>query len=1014
MEARSLVFTTKEIPMRLRTQPHSTASLAPVAALVWCCAAGQALAQSAEGSVYGRGLAGSTVELKGLDSGLIRRVVADATGRFSFSRLQPGRYHVSSGGIERDVVVVIGAAAEVALLVQAIERVEIAGRAQHSLIDITSFESTSVFSAEQLRGLPVQQSITAVALLAPGVVKGDPGFGGLPAIGGASVAENAYFINGFDVTNIRKFVSYASLPFDAIDQQQVKTGGYGAEHGRSLGGVVSVLTRRGGNSWKFGASVEAAPDALRARGRDVADRDPEHPPGYTLFQSANGSSSLKYTLHAGGPIFKDQLFVFGLIEGHRDRSDSFGQSGSVQSRETRPKGLIKIDWWPSSEHSLEYTGISYKSRSQILDFDNASTYATSHDGAVRLSQIVSGTDVSILKYTGSLTPSLTVSALLGQLRNNVGELTGARNSGADCPVVLDVSLDPVGCWTPPFPGATVRDPDAPPYDSDTRKAARLDVEYLLGKHQLRAGLDIERFASVAGGTSTYSGGYYYRYFDTADGTVNGVVNATPAGGSYVRQREAKQSGGRYAVKNSSFYVEDAWQVTPRWLVYGGLRSESFDNRDANGQTFVQAKHLLAPRLGFAWNVHGDASLKVFGSAGRYFIPVAANTNIRATHSESFIQTFYNFNGRDARTQAPLNLSAQIGTPQVIQSGALPNPGTVADTHLRPMNQDEIVLGLQRAWGRDAVLGAKLIHRRVNDGMDDFCGALPFRRWADDNGHSGFNAGSLATCFLMNPGRDAHIRLDLQGNGQLTEVTVPARYFDLPRYERRYKALELSAERPFDGRWGANASYTWSRSYGTAEGYVQSTLQQDDAGITQDFDFASLTHGAKGALPNDRRHQFKAFGTLALSRNWRLGGNFSVSSGRPISCIGFVPTSVPDFDKIDGHAGSGDYVSPSSYYCVNPQTGKSELVPRGSRGRTPWTRQLDAQVAYTPKLAHGQVTLQLDVFNVFNTQRITRVSEVADYSRSTVSAVEGKTNPNYLSPTNFQDAKAVVVTGRWEF
>ncbi len=106
------------------------------------------------------------------------------------------------------------------------------------------------------------RDINAIAILAPGVVRGDPDLGGgsLPSFAGASVAENGYYINGFDVTNIRNFLSYSNLPFEAIGAQQVKSGGYGAEYGRSLGGVISIVTKR------------AAPTPGRAALRSISRR----------------------------------------------------------------------------------------------------------------------------------------------------------------------------------------------------------------------------------------------------------------------------------------------------------------------------------------------------------------------------------------------------------------------------------------------------------------------------------------------------------------------------------------------------------------------------------------------------------------------------------------------------------------------------------------------------------------------------------------------------------------------
>jgi len=975
-----------------------------------------AMAQTSDGSIYGQASAGSTVSIVNIDTGLQRQAKVESGGTFNFSKLPPGRYRVSAGGVTREIVVAIGSGTEVKLTTE-LEKVEITGSRVRSAIDVSSTESNTVFTAEQLRTLPVARDVNSVALLAPGAVKGDPGLGGggIPSFGGASVGENGYYINGFDVTNIRNFLSYANLPFDAIEQQQIKTGGYGAEYGRSLGGVVNILTKRGTNEWKGGASVYWAPQALRSSGQNVLDKDPDHNKtfqNYTKFDAATRQTDLSYNAYASGALIKDRLFVFALVEGHNDTSDTFGQNSSIYTKQDRPNGMVKLDWAINDNHSLEYTGITNKKRYTYTDYNNQTdVFATSHQGPGVNSERTEGATVNILKYTGYLTQDLTVSATLGRVDNDQPLITGARQLGQDCPVVLDTDLTEIGCWSKPFPGPSIRDPKAPARDTDVRKAARIDLEYRLGNHTLKAGYDQAKFDSVAGGGSSYSGGYYYRYYISKDGSVNGVANVVKPGDQYVRRRESTTTSGTYGVENDALYIEDSWQVNRNWLLYGGLRSESFNNKNADGVSFVKADNLLAPRLGFAWNVNGDSSLKVYGNAGRYFIPVASNTNIRATRAEKYEQRFYTFNGRDPRTAAPLNLSAQdIGIPQIVSTGKLPDPGTVADTQLQPMNQDEFILGFQKALSKSLSVGVKGTYRKINDGMDDYCGAYAQANWAKDNGYTNFDPASLAQCFLMNPGRDAHMRLDLQNNGTLTNVTIPAKYFNLAPYERTYKAIELTVERPFDGKWSLQGSYTWSKSYGTAEGYVQSTLQQEDAGATQDFDFGSLTDGAKGYLPNDRRHVFKLFGTYQVLDDIRFGANLTVSSGRPLSCIGFVPSTVPDFNKVGGHAGSGDYTSASSYYCVNPSTGQTQLVPRGTAGRTPWTSQLDLNAAYTPKLAKGRLTLQVDVFNVFNSQKAVRLNEVADYGRSD----PGKPNPNYLNPTDFQGARSVLLTGRYEF
>ncbi|MDB5953109.1 MAG: TonB-dependent receptor [Massilia sp.] len=960
-----------------------------------------AYAQSSEGSIYGRGKPGDKVTITSVDSNSSRQVTVDSNGSFSLGKLPPGAYRVVGAGVSKDVNVAIGSGTNVSLVEADTQRVVIS-RARNA-IDVSSVESNTVFTAEQMQALPVGRDANSFALLAPGVVKGDAdlGAGGLPSFGGASVAENGYYINGFDVTNIRNFLSYANLPFDAIGAEQVKTGGYGAEFGRSLGGVVSLVTKRGTNTWKGGASVYWEPQSLRSEGQNVKDLDPEHPDTYTVYRKPRQQTDLSFNVYGGGPIIKDKLFVFALAEGRRDTLDTFSEESSLHTKSSKPNGMIKIDFTPTDAHRLELTAISNKKEDQYTDYTTQTTRnATSHQGPGSTGSLISGGEVLIGKYTGYLTDALTVSMLAGAVNDKVEKTTGSRNGNQDCPVVLETNLNEIGCWSKPFPGEPVRVLGVKD-DSDERRAFRFDVDYTLGSHALRAGVDRQKFTSAAAGSSTYSGGYYYRYFISADGSVNNVPNAVAPGAQYVRRRETTSTSGAFETLNNAFYIEDNWKVTRDILLYGGLRSESFDNKNSDGISFVKADNLLAPRLGASWDVNGDSSLKVYANAGRYYIPVAVNTNIRATRGELSETRYYTFTGRDPRTQGPLGLGTQIGSPAVVGDGSLANPATIADTQFKPMSQDEFILGFQKAVAKGWSMGAKATHRKINNGMDDYCSHIGFEKWAADNKYTNFDSSTMAGCIMVNPGNDVNLQVDVNNDGKLKDVTIPAKYLGLAKYTRVYNALELTLDHPFNGQWGLNASYTWSKTKGTAEGYVNSVINQEDAGVTQDFDFGSLTDGSDGYLANDRRHVFKAYGNYALTPELRLGFNATVASGRPINCIGYVPSTVPDYED------ARNYTVASSYYCLN-SAGVSVLTPRGTSGRTPWTGSLDLQLAYMPQMGKGKLTLQADVFNVFNSQKTTEYNETRD------SVEAGQLSLNYLQPTSFQTPRSVRLTARYEF
>lgn len=976
-----------------------------------------AYAQSSEGSIFGKGQPGAKVTISSPETGFDRTVTVDASGAFTAAKLPPGNYKVVSNGVTREITVAIGSGTNVNFTTA---EPELAGRVvvsrARSAIDVSSVETNTVFSAEQLAALPVLRDVNAVATLAPGVLKGDPdlGAGGLPAFAGASVAENGYYINGFDVTNIRNFLSYSNLPFDAIAAQQVKSGGYGAEYGRSLGGVISLVTKRGTNTWKAGGAVYTEPDSLRGRTKDIWNKNytPDGTDsrflGVNGFSSANKTSNTEFDVYAGGPLIKDKLFMFAIVEGKHNTRSVFEQNKSYKSENNQPNGMIKLDYTPTDAHRFEFTGLTHKRKTTYTDYvvnDSTREYLSTHTGTPEKSEQRGGGHTLIGKYTGYLTDNFTLSALVGTVDEKADKTTGARTSAEACPTVYSPTVTYMGCWKEPFP-SSVRDPAAPD-DKDERKSFRIDAEYAWGDHTIRGGIDSQKFTSTAAGSSDYSGGVYWRYLTTATGTVNGVVNAVAPGATYVRKRVGLSTSGTFDAENEAYYIEDSWKVNKNWLLYGGLRWESFDNKNSDGISFVKADNQFAPRIGFSWDVKGDSTMKVFGNVGRYFIPVAVNTNIRATRGEIDTETFYTFTGRDPITAAPTGLGPQIGIANNNGSLTPPNPATVASTSLKPMSQDEFILGAQWQVVKGWDFGMRGIYRKINDGMDDYCSHIAFEKWAADNGHKNFDSHTMAQCIMVNPGRDVTLQMDLNNDGKLQTVTVPNSYIGLGKYTRTYKALELTLERPFNGTWGLNASYVLSKTKGSAEGYVSSLINQEDAGVSQDFDFPSLTHGAEGPLPNDRRHVLKGYGLYQLSDKLRVGFNASIASGRPLSCLGYVPVDAPDYSDSTG------YGTASAYYCVNDQ-GKSVLHQRGSFGRTPWVTTLDMNLAYITKIGQSKLTLQLDVFNILNRDTAQEYSEKRDYSRATTTLTEGRRDLNWLSPTSYQEPRSVRLTARVEY
>ena len=217
-------------------------------------------ADNSLGSIYGKHTAGTTVTIKNVNTGLTREITINEDGKFVFKNLPVGKYTVTSAdGLNDYVRVNIGTGSSVNFVTDDIETISVTG-STIATIDTSTSESSVVFSAEDMELLPIGRNLTAVAMLAPTTVKGDAAFGNLAAFGGSSVAENGYYLNGFNITNNRSLLSFASVPFSAIGSQQIKIGGYGAEYGRALGGIVNQVTKSGTNEWQFSTSVEVRND----------------------------------------------------------------------------------------------------------------------------------------------------------------------------------------------------------------------------------------------------------------------------------------------------------------------------------------------------------------------------------------------------------------------------------------------------------------------------------------------------------------------------------------------------------------------------------------------------------------------------------------------------------------------------------------------------------------------------------------------------------------------------------
>ncbi|HET7570881.1 MAG TPA: TonB-dependent receptor [Gammaproteobacteria bacterium] len=927
-------------------------------------------ASKTAGSIYGHApvAAGETVVVTNIETGFTRTVAVGNDGYYHIGALSPGQYRVDlvqngAVAVTRNATVQVGVGTNVALTTTAqnLGTIQVTGGAINP-IDVSSTNTSLVLNSAEFEQLPVPRDITSVALLAPGTVHGSPNFGFGVSFGGSSIAENAYYLDGLNVTNMQEFLSFAVPPFEGLEQYQVLTGGYGATYGNALGGVVNMVVKSGGNQFHAGANAYWVPPGLRSKGprRTLPDGT------IYIHDRRDVYSDLKYNLYGSGPIIKDHLFFYALYQGEDYNDELYGVSTSWHDEINNPQGLLKLDWNINGSNRLTFTGYSTAHQVDEVIYDLDPAYSTTRVGTTGTLSTDEGSRAYIGKYTGAFTDNFTMTALYGYVYFDRGSVP----SGADCPYAYD-GRNPdlwvrLGCWSTSYLH--------PKANNSHRHQYRVDFDWQIGPHNVTFGYDHQDFVTQY--HIHYSGGHYWLYQTAEPGATlaNGAV--VPPGVTQVVRKRVFTEGGTFEDIGDAAYIQDKWRIG-NWYVRLGLRDSRIDSKNGTGQTYIKFDNEIAPRLGFSWDVNGDGSLKVYGDLGRYFIPIPTNESVITAGARSEWIEYYTFSGIDPKTGAPID-PQELGNRKTVADGKVRSPKSVAAWNLESMSNDELILGAQKRIGDSQwSVGIRGIRRVLVNGEEDTCQSEGFAKWAADNNYAD-TALDAPTCIIVNPGSDVGDYVDIDGDGKLEKVTIPNKYFGLPDMERYYNAVELLFERAFDGKWFLNGSLTWSHNYGNAQGYVKPATGQEEAGTTTNFDHTEWTYGAYGNLPADRRWVFKVFGAYNFTPEWRVGFNVLIHSGMPISCLGSYPNPEAP--------GGGRAIT---HYC------DGVLVPQGSVGRTPRIYRLDASLQYSPDWAPG-LKVGLSVFNVFNSHHATHVNETYDNGINLHDRLE-----SYLYPDAFQ-------------
>lgn len=922
------------------------------------------------GSIEGRVLDGEARPLAGVPVTVrspslqgARTVSTDRDGRFRLPALPPGDYSVraelegSHPAEQSGLKVAIDRGLTVELRMLSAFREEIRVVGVPPILDVTSTATSTIVEPKLFLKLPTTRTFSGLVYLAPGVV--DSGRNSYPAINGASLAENRYFVDGLDITDPVAGTLESSLPVDFLEEVEIKTGGFAPEYGGALGGILNVVTKSGSNDLHGGAFGYYKDDGLKSdppenvrNERLLATR--EYEAGFTL----------------GGRIIRDRLWYFlGLDPTYRDTEWTTQQAFRV------------TDQSDSVYYSAKLTGQIHPSHQLVLsafgDPNDASLHSLDAAGIIR-DDTTSRRNHLILSYHGAASRSVWLEAQAGryeQERSTApaadgpfyidlagGQFARAENCG-DPNLIMDGVLFSPGCR-----GGTVREDQYLTSRDEVRGAATALWKTGALSHELKAGGGWRRARYE---TTLHFPGPAPGPFADRNGNV---LNPRGVSGQVwllfpdsVELVDFDLDSFSESAEGA-FFLQDRLRVNEHLTLDLGIRADSFESTGERTQTDPNLRlkfgfgDMIAPRIGAAWDFTGSSRSKIFARYGRSYesVPLALNSFAFAFDKSYFYDFKYPANGG-------LPSTSNVG--ELIAFG--PNGGQAEHVQrdLKPMYGDDYALGVEYQIGSDVSVGLTGIYRKVGNVFDDM---------SIDGGR---------TFFIANPGGTIRVH-------PVTGAPLAAPIF-VPEPVREYRALQVAFQKRLRNDWQLSASYVYSRLEGNYGGAIHENLQFTYPNFTEAFDRPEFLANTSGLLPNDRTHQAKLYGSYEWGFGLITGLVAQYLSGTPISKRG----------SFLGRGGRGQRL----------------IVERGSAGRTPDVYTIDLHLAYPLPLGRAfGLDLFADIFNVTDNQRATTVDQIWTLAAAATTVNPNECggpgtgtgtacpqgNPNWGGPLTFQDPRTL--------
>ena len=940
--------------------------------IICLCLAGIAYGQETTGVIegtvvdaQGARVAGATVRVEG--NSFSRTATTDEQGHYRMLQVPAGKYSITTSAANfateksEDIRVTLGRAttADITLNAGEVSANVVITSADVAAIDTSSNKIQTNITSDIINLTPKGTRMDSI-LQVSGATRQEPLSRGYQ-VDGSSGAENTFVIDGSEVTNFRtgQLRDTNNLPFQFVQEVQVKSSGFDAEFGGATGGVINVVTKSGGNDFhgEFGMQFETS--SLSARQNltgKVNNSDPQYQAN-PLIQGTS-ASKLSYINPRGdsflnsfpsgtvsGPIIKNRVwFLLSAAPQFYSTDRAFlfptGQTVDYSRHVRNDYEFARVD--SSITNNLRVSGTFTYSPQR--EHGQIPSYTTSAPPSNDFSQLGGRVAANNVTLSGTWTPTakLIVSSRFG--RNYLNE----KDSSYGVPVGPRIR-----CLNGGSPaGVPATNPCASGFNSTSditktskdisiRKTFDADASYLVdslaGRHNFKFGYQLNKLSNDV--DQGYFGiGEVRLFWGQSDrGIGPGTCPTGPCTSFGYGYLQDFGTVGLASSTNTALYVQDGWQPISRLTLNLGLRLENEDvpSFTANAQAIKFGwGSKLAPRLGFAYDVFGDGRMKVFASFGRFYDRFKYQLPRGSFGGDKLLRYFFPLADPNYTTYTrAYSLSHTLVGPLDFRVPSDNPADNRVDPDLKPARQTEFTVGSEYDLRNSWVVSGRYTRKNLDRTIEDV-------GFIDGAGNENF--------YIANPGM-----------GIVSQPFAPGLPAS-PLAKRLYNAMELRLDKRFTNNYFFNASYTYSRLTGNYSG-LSSSDEPDALGIGRSspnvnrfFDLPFLgfnTNGQpdNGVLATDRPHVFKAFGSYTL--DWKnffghqIDGSGSNSTEFGASFIGMSGT--PNSTRVQLY---GAYTF---------------LTTRGDLGRTPVFTQTDFQMTHTIKLGkEGRMALKFDL-NLLN-------------------------------------------------